>query len=212
MNNKYQSPRNMRAHDVTTGGRCRAGYLYPIAATPFLQGEGGVLKQNITQELDQIAGRMITEVTAEVYTVFVPLAGIAEIDSSHSAQPYVGSPEWMRDKLADTSTPLFEAHIGEDDISRALGIKPRSVSGSKKINEVVRKGHNVAVNFLRRRKYVNAAQINANSNSAITPALLGSTILDRLNLVLDPEDRVNGAVDLSGSVTVGGSAYMPKNI
>ena len=55
--------------------------------------------------------------------------------------------------------------------------------------------HNAAVNFLRQRKYVKATTLLA-GNTLSTPALIGQTMLDRLNGVLDPDDRINGKVQL----------------
>lgn len=61
---------------------------------------------------------------------------------------------------------------------------------------MARLAHNAAVNYLRQRKYVKATQLLA-ANLGVTPALISETVLDRLNGVLDPEDRINGAVNLA---------------
>jgi hypothetical protein len=60
---------------------------------------------------------------------------------------------------------------------------------------MVRLAHNAAVNYLRQRKYDKATLLSA-ANTAVTPAIISQTVLDRLNGVLDPDDKINGAVQL----------------
>lgn len=187
----FQSPRGVRRESVTELGRFRGGKLRPVMAVPVRPSEGGMLSQNITLELDPIAGRLITPITAELVSVFVPVQAIDEIKDPNAA--YAGMTEVVREKLL-TGNPLFVAET-EGDLSKAMGIMPRSVGGVKKVSEAIRLAHNVAVNHLRRLRYIKAVQL-LHSNTAITPAILSSTILQRMNGVLDPDDRINGAVTL----------------
>lgn len=184
-----QRQNNVRREMRTITDRMRGGKLCPAMAVPFREGESGSMTQSVMFELDPVAGRVITPITAEVVSVFVPVQAIDALKNPE--QDYAGNTEVIRDKLL-SGTPLFDLEE-ESEISKRLGVQPRSIAGVKKVNEVARLAQIAAVNFLRRRKYVYAAQLDKNS-TAITPALIAQTVLDRLNGVLDPEDRINGAV------------------
>ncbi|WP_196774425.1 hypothetical protein [Rhodovulum sp. MB263] len=195
----YQNARNVRRESRTLVGRFRGGKLAPVMAVPVRGNEGGFLSQQITLELDPIAGRMITPITGEFISVFVPVQAVDAIKDPDAA--YAGMTEVLREKLL-SGNPLFDLEP-ESEISRRCGVNPRSIGGVKKVNEIVRLGHNAAVNFLRQRKYVKAKQV-LHSNTAITPALISQTVLDRLNGVLDPEDRVNGRIQFDGNIPIRG--------
>jgi len=184
----FKNARNVRREARTLVGRTRGGKLAPIMATPVRGNEGGMLSQNVTMELDPIMGRMITPITAEMTAVFVPVQAIDAIKAPDAA--YAGMTEVLREKLL-SGNPLFGLET-EGEISKRCGVNPRSVGGVKKVNEMVRLAHNAAVNYLRQRKY-HKATILPHTNTAITPALIAQTVLDRLNGVLDPDDRINGA-------------------
>lgn len=199
---KYMRPRGTRTESRTLAGRFRGGKLAPVMAVALRESESGTVSQAVTYELDPVAGRMITEITAEVVAVFVPAQAIDALKNPGDAYP--GNAEVFRQKLL-SGAPVFDLEA-EGEISKRLGVVPRSVSGTKYVNEAVRLAHNVAVNFLRQRKYVNATQLDKNS-TAVTPALISQTVLDRLNGVLDPEDRVNGSVNLGGQIPVKGIGF-----
>jgi|GEM_PF-1306511 len=184
----FKTARNVRREARTLVGRTRGGKLAPIMATPVRGNEGGMLSQNVTMELDPIMGRMITPITAELTAVFVPVQAIDAIKDPNAA--YAGMTEVLREKLL-SGNPLFGLET-EGEISKRCGVNPRSVGGVKKVNEMVRLAHNAAVNYLRQRKYHKATAL-PHTNTAITPALIAQTVLDRLNGVLDPDDRINGA-------------------
>lgn len=187
----YQNARNVRRESRTLVGRFRGGKLAPVMAVAVKGNEGGVLSQTLTFELDPIAGRMITPITGEVISVFVPVQAIDAIKDPDAA--YAGMTEVLREKLL-SGNPLFGLE-NETEISKRCGVNPRSIGGVKKVNEMVRLAHNAAVNFLRQRKYVKASVV-LHSSTAITPALISHTVLERLNGVLDPDDRINGSVQL----------------
>lgn len=187
----YQNTRNLRRESRTLVGRFRGGKLVPVMAVPVRGNEGGMLSQTMTLELDPIAGRMITPITGELISAFVPVQAIDAIKDPDA--DYAGLTEVLREKLL-SGNPLFGLE-NEGEISKRCGVNPRSIGGQKKVNEMVRLAHNAAVNYLRTRKYVKATKLLAN-NTAITPALISQTVLDRLNGVLDPDDRINGAVQL----------------
>lgn len=189
---KYQNAVAVRRMSQTLSGRFRGGRLNPIMAVAVRESESMMLSQSVTYELDPIAGHMITPITAELISVFVPIQAIDALVDPTGA--YAGITEVLRDKLL-AGTPLY-ALENETEISKRLGVVPRGMAGVPKVCSVARLAHNAAVNFLRQRKFVNAVQILA-ANAAVTPALISQTVLERLNGVLDPEDRVNGMVTLN---------------
>ena len=189
---KYMSPDEIRREGQTIMHRFRGGKMVPIMAVPVGQNEGGMLSQTVTLELDPIAGKMVTPITAELICVFVPVQAIDVI--KNPADPYNGMTEVIRDKLL-TGVPLYPLE-NEGVLSMRMSINPVSVGGVKKVSEIARLAHNAAVNFLRLRKYDKATLLLA-SNAAVTPAILSTTILERLNGVLNPDDRVGGIVPLT---------------
>lgn len=193
----YQNTRNMRREARTLVGRFRGGKLAPVMATAIRGNEGGMLSQNITLELDPIAGRMITPIKGEMMAVFVPVQAIDAIKDPNASYP--GMTEVIREKLL-SGNPLFGLE-NEGEISKRCGVNPRSIGGAKRVNEMVRLAHNAAVNYLRQRKYDKATLLAA-ANTAVTPAIISQTVLDRLNGVLDPDDRINGAVTLDINVNL----------
>lgn len=191
MLSKYMKPRAIRHDGRNITGTFEGGKLAPCMVVPFKESEIGTVSQSVILELDPIAGRMITEITAEIVSVLVPMQAIDVLKNPE--ENFVGSSESFRAKLL-SGAAVFDVEP-ESEVSRRLGIVPRKVSNVKYVNEAVRIGHNVAVNYLRQRKYVKASQLETN-NYQMTPALIGQTVLERFNAVLDPEDRINGALNL----------------
>ena len=187
--------------------RMRGGDLQPIKAHRLMGGESGTLREDVFFDFDPVAGRIITPVTCELTAVYVPLQAIDLL--ANPEEPLAGSADSVRQKLL-SGVPVCGVEI-ETELSKACGVTPRSVNGDKVVSTAIRLGHNAAVNYLRRRKYVKATQLLADS-TAITPALIGDTILDRFNAVLDPEDRVNGAVQFEGEIPVHGLGSGSGNI
>ncbi len=187
----FQKARNVRRTSKSLVGKFRAGKLNPVMCVPVKGNEAGMISQSVTIELDPIAGRLITPITGELIAVFVPTQAIDAIRDP--AAQYAGMTEVVREKLL-SGNPLFGLET-ENEISQRCGVTPRSLSGVKRVNLAVRYGHNAAVNFLRQRKYHKATLLSG-ANQQITPAILMETVLDKLNGVLDPDDRVNGAVNL----------------
>lgn len=193
----YMTPKNTRREARTLVDRMKAGRLTPCMAVPIRGNESGILSQSVTMELEPIAGRMITPITGEFISVFVPVQAIDAVKDPGAA--YAGMTEVIREKLL-TGNPLFGLE-NESIVSKRMGINPRSIAGVKKVNEMGRLAHIAAVNHLRRRKNVNATQV-VNTHQDVTSALFGQTVLERLNGVLDPEDRVNGLVEFdTGTIT-----------
>lgn len=183
--------KSIRRESRNVAGRLRGGKLGPALAVPFLGGEGGMVSQTMTAELDTVAGRLITPVTGELTVVFVPAQAIDYLKAPDAE--YAGLTEVVRQKLL-TGNPLFGLE-NETEISKRLGVKPRSISGVKKVNEAARLAYICAVNFLRKSKYVYATEL-LHSSTAMAPALISQNILQRMNAALDPDERVNGAVNL----------------
>lgn len=189
--------RNPRREAITLVDRFKAGKLAPVRAIPVKGREAGLISGQVVLELDPIAGNMITQISGGIVVVYAPTQAIDAIKNPAAA--YAGMTEVIRTKLL-TGAPLFGVET-EGELSMRCGVNPESIGGVKKLCENIRLGHNVAVNYLRQRKYVKAT-ILLHSNTAITPALIGQTVLDRLNGVLDPEDRVNGLVQFqTGTIT-----------
>lgn len=191
MNSKYQSARNKRREMQTKTGRFRGGRLAPVMAVPVRGSESGLLSQVVTMELDPIAGRLITPITGELIAIFVPVQACDAIKNPQA--DYAGMTEVVRDKLL-SGNPLFGLEA-ETEISRRCGVEPRKVNAVMRVNEITRLAHNCAVNFLRQRAY-HKASLLTHSNASVTPAILSQSILERLNGVLDPDDRINGSVQL----------------
>lgn len=184
--------RNTRYENNTTAGRLRGGKLHPVMAHLIEPSEGGMLAQNVTLELDPIPGRLITPIMAEFIAVFVPVQALDALKDPEAAT--AGMTDVVREKML-SGTPMFPLET-EGLLSKLMGVNPASYAGVKKVTEAYRLAHNSAVNFLRRQKY-EKANILLHTNAAVTPALLSTTILERFNGVLDPDDHIDGTVSLT---------------
>lgn len=173
-------------------GRFRGAKLAPCSAQAFEQNESGVINQAVSLKLDPIPGELLTSVVCEVIAVYVPWLAMYKL--KHPNDKYASVAEVLRQRLMENQ----EIFVLEDDneIAQRCGIEPISIGGVKKVSETLRLAHNASVNYLRIRKHRNAEQLLA-SSTAITPALISQTVLDRFNAVLDPENRINGAVEFS---------------
>jgi len=169
--------------------RFKVGKLVPVKAVPVRTQEGGVLSQSIRLELSQIPGRLITPIRAEVHVVYVPVQALEAIHDPEG--DYVGVTEVTRQR-ALSGNPLYDLEE-EGEISKRCDIRPRSVGGVKMVCPSIRYAHAAAINHLRRRVYVDASLVDK-TLTAVTPALLSSTILQRLGGVLDPDPRINGQI------------------
>jgi len=119
---------NTRRESRNIAGRFRGGKLAPVMAVPFKAGEGGMLSQTASFELDPIAGRIITPITGEMWVVYVPVQAMDALRDT--ANPYAGNTEVLRQKLLD-GTPLFDLET-EGELSKRMGVMPRQVSNVKK--------------------------------------------------------------------------------
>lgn len=201
MQTKYQKSRSTRTEISTKSQTFRGGKLVPVNMTAVRSGESGIARMQVINELDPIVGRLQSEISCEVVSVFVPALAI---DDAKGGSVMAGNTDALRDRLA-TGEAIFGLE-NRNEISMRAGIVSKPIGGVRKVSEVARLAHNVAVNFLRKRRYIDAVQVDV-ANTSITPALLSSTVLDRLNGVLDPEDRINGAVDLSATMPVSGIGF-----
>lgn len=187
----FRAPRGIRREHVSTTGRVRGGWLVPVHAT-FLQGsEGGMYSQQVTIEADPLPGRLLTPVTVDLTAVAVPVTAVDALLNPTS--DYAGLEEVVREKFL-SGNPIFGLEA-PGPVTDQMEITPRSIGGALKVDKGARIAHAAAVNFLRLRRYVKATKVNATLN-AITPAIISQTVLDRFNAVLDPDDRVDGAVQL----------------
>lgn len=195
----YRGANSRRREEVGKTHKMRAAKLAPVMAVPVLQSEAGSLRQSVTFEIDPVQGRMISVPYAKVVSVFVPVQALHAL--KHPDHDYPGSSDVIRE-LLKSGSPLFGVEA-EGELSQRLGINPRPVAGTKYVSEAALIAYNAGVNFLRRKKYVKAAQLT-HDNRDMVPAIYDKTVLDRFGGVLDPDDRVNGAVDLelSGHLSI----------
>lgn len=183
--------RNVRRESRHLAGRFRGGKMVPIGAFAVLGGEAAIIDQTLTAELDAIAGRLITPTSLRLTMVYTPVEACDAL--LNAGDDYPGVREIIRNKLM-AGEVLFPLEA-EGEISKRCGITPKAIAGEKKVNSIVRLAYNAAVNYLRQRLYTYATLLD-HSNTAVAPALLSSTVLQRLNGVLDPDDRINGSVQL----------------
>lgn len=179
----------------TLAGRFRGGKLHPSMCLGLKGSEGGLLTQTATIELDPVAGRLITPVTAEMIVVYVPVQDMLAL--LHTGDATAGITEVIRQTYGD-GQDLFGL-VDEDEVTRRMGVMPISIGGVKKVNQAAKLAHICAVNYLRKRKYAYAATLPY-PTASITPALYSSTVLSRFNAVLNPDDHVGGMVSLTMSM------------
>lgn len=187
----FTNPRAIRIDSSRTVSKFRGGKLAPVSATIFMENEGGPVQNTIALDLDPIAGEMLTEINAHVVSLFVPFQAIDVLKNPD--EDHAGNAEIYRDKL--TSGEVIFGLEAENDISKAIKVNPIQIDGVKKVNEVLRFAYIAANNYLRQRKYIKAQLLDSTATT-IQPALVSQTILQRFNAVLDPDDRINGAVEL----------------
>lgn len=181
-----------RREYVSRTGTFRGGQLRPVMCT-FVDGrEAGVLSQEITMELAPIQGRLVTQVTGELTAVAVPVEAVDALLNPEADYP--GLREVVRQKLL--SQPALFGLEDDNLLAQALEINPRRVGGAFRVQTGACVAHNCAVNHLRRRRYLYATTL-PHSVRQITPAIIGRTVLEMFNGVLDPDDRINGAVALT---------------
>lgn len=183
---------NQRSETTGPAGTLPAGYLVPVNAFPVEAGESGMVTQNIVLETRPIAGRLLSQMKCELITVFATVESMMALLEPDN--PNAGLTEAIRKRVlaGEELFPLEE----EGEISRMMKIEPIPIAGKKYVDSRVRLAHNAAINFIRRTRYTYAVQLLANS-TAITPALVSQSILSMMNGVLDPDEHVNGAINLS---------------
>lgn len=201
MQNRYQNARNVRRAAQKNAGTFRGGKINPLLAVPFQGSESGMLEQEAVFELDPIAGRLLSDVNCEIVSMYVPVPAIDAF--KNPTDDYPGNAEVVRQKLM-SGNPLFGLE-DETEISKRFRINPAKISNALKVNEITRFAYLVACNYLNRQAYINAYQYTASaSHSSPKRAVVSQTALRRMNAVLDPEDRINGAIALGGDIPVRG--------
>lgn len=188
------SPSNEVRHELRQiVGKTKAGKLAPIMAVPFLGRESGLLSQRVSLELDPVAGRMLSQIYAEVTAVYVPIQA-CDLLANGETDENAGITEILRRKIMDKEV-LFPLEV-ENELTKRMAIVPRSISGETKVSSIARIAHNAAVNYLRKSRYIYASEVEA-SNTAVTPSIISETVLDRFGGALDPDEHINGMVDLT---------------
>lgn len=203
----YARARSKKTYRQAHQSTMRGGKLMPVAAVPFHPGEGGVISQTIGCEMKPIAGRLVSDILMSVTSVYVPALAIDKVLNTDPAK--AGNAEHLRQTLISGAS-LFP--LGpENAITKRMAIEPIRIGGVAKTSQAIHVAHNIAVNYLRRRMYHAAQQVPL-TNTWVTPALLSSTVLDRFNAVLVPEERINGAVQLVGQVPVTGIGFRGQSV
>ena len=111
----------------------------------------------------------------------MPLQALDAIKDPQAA--YAGMTEVVREKLL-SGTPVMGLE-NEGEISKRSAVKPRSISGQKKVNEAVRLAYNCAINMLRQRAYFRSTLL-AHTNTAIAPRSTRRPFLTRSMASLIP--------------------------
>lgn len=186
----FSQARNLRGDARQYLQTFKGGILTPCNAVAFHENEGGLYDFRAVLELAPIAGRMYTPIRARVQTVYVPLQALHVLSDPQHAYP--GEARVVRD-LLQSGEPLFEMEE-DNEINQRCFVHPIPIDGVLKTCASTRLAHNAAVNYLRLRKYRKASLLDS-THMTTTPALLGQTVLDRFNAVLDPDDRINGSVE-----------------
>lgn len=198
MNGQVASPISISTRRTfqDKGQKIKLGKLVGVMAYPFLGGESGIINQTVSIELNKIMGELESNIFAKVTSVYVPVQAV-DVLLNH-ADVNAGITEILRRKVMD-GTPLF-ALENEGDITKRLNVNPKPIAGAKKVSAIARIAYNVAVNHLRRRRYIYADTLLA-TNSNLSPAIINETVLDKFNAALDPDEHINGNVKLRLSET-----------
>jgi hypothetical protein len=150
--------------------------------------------------------RLLNNIRVGVISVYVPLpAALKQKDGD--TEKFAGTADYGRDKLI-SGDPLFTLKsypANMDAIVRTARMFPKSVGGVKKISTMIDYAHASAVNFIRRRIYVDATSFALGTSAPdTTPTVYSKSSLQMIGGVLDPDDRIDGEIDFSGSIPVNG--------
>ena len=195
-NREYSS----RMEGIHNNGFMRGGVLKPVSFTAVGPGEKGSARISITAEMAPVAGRLFSDVGLHVQSVFVPCTAMHAL--KYPDAPYAGTAEGVRQMIKENDGVVWPLE-DDNDFAKSARIHPRKINGVAKVSEAIRLSHNVAVNHLRRMTYHKSVQLDAD-NTAITPAILKQTSLQRFSGVLDPDENVDGAVNLDGEMKIRG--------
>ena len=190
------SPRSIRRESRDLAGKFRTCVLAPVMATPFLPGEGGMLSQAVSFEAQPVLGRMLSEAYAKVVSVYVPAPAMHKLQ--YNTDPNADIPEIIRRKIMN-GQQVFPAST-ENEITKRLGIVPQKQANAYVVNRAPLIAYNVAINYLAKRLYTYATQRTA-GDITLCASLLSSTALQWFNGALDPDDHINGNVELALSST-----------
>lgn len=190
MNLGTAASRSVRMELRNPAGKTKAAKLCPILATPFMAGESGLVQQQLSITLDPVAGRLVSQTFAKVTQVFVPVQAIHALRYAAESE-VAGITEVIRRAMKDGTT-LF-ALENEGELTKRMAINPKPIAGQKRVSSIARIAHNVAVNHLRKRRYIYADLLTQTANG-LTPAIIDETVLDRFGGALDPDEHINGEV------------------
>lgn len=181
-------------------GKFRSAVSAPVMCVPMMPGEGGMVTQAVSFECDPVAGRMMSEAYCKVTVLYIPAQAIHKMLHKGNAawEDKAGVTEIMR-RMIMNKTPIFPGRV-EDEITQRMGIVPMKVSNVTQVSSVALLGYNVAQNYMRKRKYIYATE-RAGLDQTLAPAVLHETVLERFRAAMDPDDHINGKVELNLSQT-----------
>lgn len=185
-----RNPRREFTHFLGSG---KSAKLLPVHATAVAGGEAGLMSLRASLKLAPMMGELRSAVNARVVSVCVPVQAIVAF--ANDEDPNAGVTEIIRKKLLDGVA--IDTLVNETNITQRLNINPQSIGGQKKVSSFVGHAHAIAVNHLRKHRYIYATVFNkGNIPVAPTPAVINATVLDRFNAALDPDPHINGNVSL----------------
>lgn len=196
--NKFTGQRRMRSYRNNHFGGIEAAKLHPLGFVRFRPDEGGTVQTNIDISLAPVSGLMRSDAYVDVKQVFVPYQAIEKLELD--TQDDAGVTEMTKRRL------MAGEGIGLEDeglISLSGNVHARTVSDANKVSKSVRLAYLCAVNHLRLAAYYNST-LEDKTQTAILPALLTANILDRMRGVIEPENLIDGAINLTGDLPVKG--------
>jgi hypothetical protein len=184
-----QSTRN-EMHGI--GHRIRAGVSIPTSAVKLKPNEGGIFRISGNLDIDAISGLVMSEMRLRMRTVYVPTAALMMLDNPDDEA--AGDFEALQRALS-SDTPLFDFEV-PNVITKSMRLKGKDVGAGGKICKSVRLAYIAAMNHLATKLYFQAEQYPAGHMEFI-PSTLTNTVLQRWLAVNDPNEKINGRIDLT---------------
>jgi hypothetical protein len=201
VSDQFQGQRRLRPWGVSHFGGLEAVKAHPLAICRFRPDEGGVVTSGLNVRLAPVSGYMRSKAYVDVKQIFVPYQAVEKLELD--TQDDAGVTEMTRRRLMNGEGIGLET---EGEITKAAYINGRNVSSDPRVQKSARLAYLAAINHLRLVAYYNATLLTK-ADTAIQPAILTANILERFDGVLEPENLVDGAINLTGSLPVKGISF-----